>query len=158
MNKYTTNLENKLRSAQVGIILNFSPTINIGLAYNCNKKEYKGYSGAQLNSSNGSVKSKSVTDGLAAAAIFTLNPEKKGITGTMIGSYSWGKVTNAHRVTHGEKHIVTKGNPDITLTGGLVQLGYNIPTIKTLMLTPYVECLISNVRWSPYTEEQSPVT
>lgn len=26
------------------------------------------------------------------------------------------------------------------------------------MLTPYVECLISNVRWSPYTEKQSPVT
>ena len=156
MNKYTTNLENKLRSAQAGIMLNFSPTINIGLAYNCNKKEYKEYSGAQLNSSNGSVKSKSTTDGLAA--IFTLNPEKKGLTGTMIGSYSWGKVTNSRRVTHGEKHIVTKGSPDITLTGGLVQIGYNIPTIKTLMLTPYVECLISNVRWSPYTEKQSPVT
>lgn len=77
MNKYTTNLENKLRSAQAGIMLNFSPTINIGLAYNCNKKEYKEYSGAQLNSSNGSVKSKSTTDGLAA--IFTLNPEKKGL-------------------------------------------------------------------------------
>lgn len=155
INKYTTNLENKLRSAQAGIMLNFSPTTNIGLAYNFNKKEYKEYSGTQLNSSNGSVKSKSTTDGLAA--IFTLNPEKKGITGTMIGFYSWGKVTNSRRVTHGEKHIVTKGSPDITLTGGLIHLGYNIPAIKTLILTPYIGCLVSNVRWSPYTEEQSPV-
>lgn len=137
-------------------MLNLSPTINIGLAYNCNKKVYKEYSEARINSNSGSVKSKSTNDGLAA--IFTLNPEKKGLAGTMIGLYSWRKVTNSRRSTHGEKHIVTKGSSNITLVGGLVQLGYNIPTIKTLMLTPYVECLFSRVKWSPYTEKQSPVT
>lgn len=152
-NSYTTNLESKVRSGQAGLMVNAFPEINIGLAYDCNKKEYKEYKGLQLNSNVGSVKSKTTTDGLAT--IVTLNPDKKGFTGNMVGFYSWGKVKNTRNVIQGEREITTKGSPDITLSGGLVQIGYNLSTIKSLLLTPYVEYLISMVRWSPYNEDHT---
>lgn len=140
-NSYTTNLERKVQTGQAGLLVNLVPEVNIVLAYDYNKKEYKEYKGLQLNSNVGSIKSKTTTDGLAA--IVTLNPDKKGLTGNMVGLYSWGKVKNTRNVIQGEKEVITTGSPDITLSGGLVQIGYNLSTIKSLIFTPYIEYLAS---------------
>lgn len=50
---------------------------------------------------------------------------------------------NTRTVTHGDSKASAKGTPDISLIGGLVQLGYNISISKSISITPYKEAMLS---------------
>lgn len=144
----------KVCSGQIGVLLDFSPGLTCGFAYDSNKKESKEYKGIQLGSTIGSVKSKMETEGLSA--IVALNPANAGVTGHLVSSYNWGKVKNTRKIIHKGQEIITKGSPKVNLLGGLVQLGYNFFLLNQVTLVPYVECMFSSVSWSSYKEQYSP--
>lgn len=156
MKPQITTFERKICSGQVGLTIDLSPGVSLGFAYDCNKKESQEYKGAQLGSTRGLIKSKMETEGLSS--IFTLNPSNRGLTGHVASCYSWGKVKNTRKIIYKEQEAIAEGSPYISLMGGLVQLGYNLPLSKQVTVVPYVECLYSSVCWRPYKEKHGPVS
>lgn len=151
IDSYEANLESKVCSGQAGVVTDIMSGVSLGLAYNCHKDEAKEFGGIQLGSGLGSVKAKTEVEGLSA--IVAINPEKAGFTGHIASSYGWGKIKNTRTFSHGDGQVSTKGAPDISLTGGLVQVGYNIPVSKNVIVTPYTEVMFSVVTWDPYKEK-----
>lgn len=146
-----TNLEYKVGSSQVGFLINPTAGLGVGLAYSRYKDATKEHQGiAVFSSASGSVKTRAELDGLGV--MFAWNPKGQGITGHVAGYYGWGELKNTRSFTHGEAEVSASGTPDVSLSGGLVQLGYTIPVSKKVSLTPYVECMVSTVSWNPYKE------
>ncbi|OMQ01719.1 autotransporter domain-containing protein [Lawsonia intracellularis] len=150
MDNYQSNLEFKVRSGSAGVVTELFPGISVGLAYNRHTDTRKEYGGIQLNTGSGIVQSRSKTEALSA--VVALNPETKGFTGHIASYYGWGKMQNNRSVTHGYSETTSKGKPDMSLTGLVGQVGYNIPIAKSVTLTPYVEYMYTMVKWDAYQE------
>lgn len=155
INSYEGNLEHKIRSGQVGVMIDVAPGFCCGFAYNRHYNNIKDYSGVQLGTGIGGVKTKSETECLST--VITLNPNKAGFTGQLASSYGWGKVKNTRSFTHANRGVCANGTPNISLTGGLIQLGYNILVSRDVTVTPYIETLYSLVKWSSYKELSGPL-
>lgn len=148
---YSSNLEKKCRSGKIGIITEITPKINVGLVYNHYKDTFKEHVGIPLGSAVGSVKAK--TDTESFFTVLSLNPNKPGFTGHLATCYGWGRLKNIRQVAYNGVEVSTKGKPNISLTGGLLQLGYHIPFSKKLSIIPFVESMFSRVRWKSYKEQ-----
>lgn len=148
------HIERKACSGQIGVLLDLSPGLTCGFAYDSHKKESKEFKGIQLGSTVGLVKSKMETEGLSA--IVALNPVNTGVTGHFVSSYNWGKVKNTRKIIHNGQETIIKGSPKINLMGGLVQVGYNFPLSNQVTLVPYLEYMFSSVSWSSYKEKYAP--
>lgn len=148
---YSSNLEKKCRSGKIGIITEVTPKINVGLVYNHYKDTFKQHVGIPLGSAVGSVKAK--TDTESFFTVLSLNPNKPGFTGHLATCYGWGRLKNIRQVAYNGVEVSTKGKPNISLTGGLLQLGYHIPFSKKLSIIPFVESMFSRVRWKSYKEQ-----
>lgn len=147
---YTSNLECKTGSSHVGIVTNLSTDWTIGLTMHSNKGRKQESSGMKVGTSIGSVQAQLNTTGLLAAIVS--NSGKPGITTTISTCYSWGTIKNSRSVSDHERDLCTKGNADISMSGGLVQVGYNVFLSKGVVVIPYVEYLMSYVQWRPYSE------
>lgn len=150
MDGHQSNLEYKARSSQFGIHMNLSKRTIFGLAYNKHKDEVKEAPEISLGNSSGAVTSKAQTESIAAA--FVVNPSETGLTSHVVSCYGWGKAKTNHTVTHNEIQFYSKGKPNVYLVGSLLQVGYNVLVSKQVLLTPYVESMISRVQWSTYKE------
>lgn len=148
---YESNLECKIRSSQTGIVTELKSGVHIGLTYNRYNDGNKEYIGVQLDTGKGSVKAKAEAESIAAVVI--LNADKPGFTGHLVSSYGWGKIKTKRFFTHAGSETVSKGTPNITLTGGLIQIGYNLLLTKSFSITPYIEGVFSIARWEPYSEK-----
>lgn len=155
IDNYTANLERKCRGGRIGIITNLMPNVRLGLAYNRNKEAAKEHIGMRFGTASGSVKAQTTTDSLSA--VISWNTDKFGFTGHLASCYGWGKVKTNRYFTHGDSEVGAKGKPDISLGGGLFQLGYNLPITKRFSFTPYIEYMISTVSWSSYSEKTGPL-
>lgn len=150
-----TNLECKLGSSQVGLLVSPKDGLSAGLAYNRYKDTGKEHQGASLGAGSGSAKSKAELDGLSMLVAW--NPRRQGFTGHVVGYYGWGELKNERSFTHDGAQATSKGTPGIILSGGLIQLGYTILVTKQMSFTPYVECMVSNVTWNGYRETTGPL-
>lgn len=150
MDSHVSNLEYKVRSGYAGVLTNPVSDLHIGLTYNRNKHKTKEYHGMLLGSVTGSAKSKMDIDGLSATVAW--NTDKGGFTGNLTSYYGWGQLKNIRYCLHAEQDVTSKGTPHVSMSGGLIQLGYNVCFSKTLMFTPYVEYMFVSARWSPYDE------
>lgn len=150
-----TNLECKLGSSQVGLLVTPKDGLSVGLAYNRYKDTGKEYQGISFSAGSGSAKSKAELDGLSMLVAW--NPRGQGFTGHVVGYYGWGELKNERSFTHDGAQVTSKGTPGISLSGGLIQLGYTIPITKQVSFTPYVECMVSNVTWNGYKENSGPL-
>lgn len=148
---YTSNLERKGRSGRAGIITELMPSVSLGVAYNCHKNDARELNGIQLGSYSGPVKSSTSTDSFSA--VVSLHPEETGVVGHLAGCYGWGTVKNTRRFTYTENEERSKGKPDISLNGGLIQLGYRLKLSDVVSFIPYSECMFSHVTWSDYKEK-----
>lgn len=148
--KYECNLEKKTRSGRAGLVAELSPGMTVGLAYTRHNDGRKSFEGIQLGTGSGSVTSK--TEAEALSAVIALNPEGGGVTGHIASYHGWGKMKTSRSFTHVGSEVSAKGKPDIYLSGGLIQFGYNISFSKTSTLTPYIEGMMSTVNWDVYTE------
>lgn len=150
-----TNLECKLGSSQVGLLVSPKDGLSVGLAYNRYKDTGKEHQGISLGGGSGSAKSKVELDGLSMLVAW--NPRGQGFTGHVVGYYGWGELKSERSFTHDGEQVTSKGTPGISLSGGLIQLGYTIPVTKQVSFTPYVECMVSNVTWNGYRETTEPL-
>lgn len=148
--KYECNLEKKTRSGRAGLVAELSPGMTVGLVYTRHNDGRKSFEGIQLGTGSGSVTSK--TEAEALSAVIALNPEGGGVTGHIASYHGWGKMKTSRSFTHAGSEVSAKGKPDIYLSGGLIQFGYNISFSKTSTLTPCVEGMMSTVNWDAYTE------
>lgn len=149
---YKSNLEYKVRSSQAGIIAELCTGVHLGLTYSRHNDEKKEYIVMQLDEGRGSVKAKSEIESIAA--VVTFNADHPGITGHFVSCYGWGKVKNKRFFTHAGSEISSSGSPAITITGGLVQVGYNLYVSKSFSVTPYVEGTLSIAKLEPYNEKR----
>lgn len=150
MDIHEANLEHKGGASRVGVMMDCTSNIAIGLAYTCYKDTTKAMNGMQIGSGVGSVKSRSATENLAA--VIALNPDKAGFTGHLVGSYGWGKAKTNRTAIHNGMETSSRGTPGVTLSGSLIQLGYNILVATQLTLIPYVETMVAAVKWNSYQE------
>lgn len=155
IDNYTANLERKCRGGRIGIITSLMPNVRLGLAYNRNKEAVKEHIGMRFGTASGSVKAQTTTDSLST--VISWNTEDFGFTGHLASCYGWGKVKTNRYFTHGDSEVGAKGKPDISLGGGLFQLGYNLPITKHFSFTPYIEYMLSTVSWSSYHEKTGPL-
>lgn len=130
--------------------MNLSKGTIFGLAYNKHKDEVKEAPETSLGSSSGAVTFKAQTESIAAA--FVVNPSETGLTSHVVSCYGWGKAKTNRTVTHNEIKFYSKGKPNVYLIGSLFQVGYNVLVSKQVLLTPYIESMISRVQWSTYKE------
>lgn len=150
MDTYSSGLEHKIRSGQVGFIMEPVSTFHIGISTSCYKRQiHKQAKIAEVPffSSAHSNISCHVFSGVMA-----YNPKAKGITGYIIGSCGWGSIKNTRNINHAQMMFSTKGISGITLYGTLARLGYNVPILKNVLFTPYVENILAQVGWNTYTE------
>lgn len=155
VDNYAANLERKCHAGRIGIITNLIPNVRLGLAYNRNKEAAKEHIGMRFGTASGSVKAQTTTDSLSA--VISWNTDNFGFTGHLASCYGWGKVKTNRYFTHGDSEVGAKGKPDISLGGGLFQLGYNLPITKHCSFTPYIEYMLSTVSWSSYREKTGPL-
>lgn len=94
-----TNLECKLGSSQVGLLVSPKDGLSIGLAYNRYKDTGKEHQGISLGAGSGSAKSKAKLDGLLSMLV-AWNPRGQGFTGHVVGYYGWGELKNERSFTH----------------------------------------------------------
>ena len=134
---YESNLECKVRSSQAGVITELCTGVHLGLTYSRHNDEKKEYTVMQLDEGRGSVKAKSEIESIAA--VVTFNADLPGITGHFASCYGWGKVKNKRFFTHAGSETSSSGSPAITITGGLVQVGYNLYVSKICSVTPYLK-------------------
>lgn len=153
--KYESNLEHKDRSAQLGLTITSIPYTQVGLMYHRKNKNVAFSKEIQLGSACGSVKAKEKTEGFAAS--ICLNPNKVGFTGQLASYYGWGNVKSHRVISNAGRELEAKGSPNIYLSGGLVQLGYNLPVASQWLLLPYVEHVFSVARWNEHKEVSSPL-
>ncbi len=151
MHNASSSLGRKHSSGSMGMLAEVIQGLHIGLGYSCYKDPFKEHSGINLGSATSLVKAKTTSENFAT--ILSLNPYNSGITAHLATSYGWGKVKNIRKVFHGNTALGTKGSPDITLAGGLLQLGYNVPLSNRTSITPFVESVFSKVCWNSYTEK-----
>lgn len=151
---YESNLECKSRSAQLGLTMNPTPYVHVGLMYHRQNKYFSFSKEVQLDSACGIAKAKTKVEGLAG--IVTLNPDKAGFTGQFASYYGWGNTKNHRSIGYIGRELEAKGRSKIHLSGGLVQLGYNLPLANNWFLTPYIENIFSVVTWNGYKEVPSP--
>lgn len=151
---YESNLECKSRLAQLGLTMNPTPYIHVGLMYHRQNKYFSFSKEVQLDSACGIAKAKTKVEGLAG--IVTLNPDKAGLTGQFASYYGWGNTKNHRSIGYIGRELETKGRSKIHLSGGLVQLGYNLPLANNWFLIPYIENVFSIVTWNGYKETPSP--
>ncbi len=149
---YEANLECKVRSSQAGVIAELCTGVHIGLTYSRHNDEKKEYTEIQLDKGRGSVKAKSEIENIAA--VVTFNMDHPGITGHFASCYGWGRVKNKRFFTHAGRETSSSGSPAISITGGLVQVGYNLYVSKNFSVTPYVEGVLSIAKWKPYNEKR----
>lgn len=125
MDTYSSGLEHKIRSGQVGFIMEPVSTFHIGISTSCYKRqihkqdkiaEVPFFSSAHSNVS-----------GHVFSGVMAYNPKAKGVTGYIIGSCGWGTIKNTRNINHAQMMFSSKGISGITLYGTLVRLGYNIP-------------------------------
>lgn len=147
--RYKTNLEYKVRSGQAGIVIDVVSDVHLGLVYSKYNNDTRTYGGSQYGLGAGAIKVKANTESLSVGIV--LNPIKVGFTGYLASCYGWGNVKNTREVTH-NRETYSKGSPDINMTGGILQVGYNFPVTKHILFTPYIETIFSVVKWSPYRE------
>lgn len=150
INSYHTNLEHKVQSAQSGVIYDIMSGVTIGLAYNHYNQDVKKIYRGEIGIVGESIKTKTKADTFSSIVVFNTN--KKGFTGHLASFLGWGDVKSFRSRKMIEEQVTYKGMPKIYLMGGLAQLGYNLPLSRRFCITPYVECIISVVRWSPYKE------
>lgn len=120
--------------------------------YSRHNDEKKEYTVMQLDEGRGFVKAKSEIESIAA--VVTFNTDHPGITGHFASCYGWGKVKNKRFFTHAGSETSSSGSPAITITGGLVQVGYNLYVSKSFSVTSYVEGMLSIAKWEPYNEKR----
>lgn len=150
LDSYTLNLEYKLRSAKVGFLMNPMDMFTVGLTYQHHQNTSKEFSGLQKGWSFGAAKATTNTDSLAA--IIAWNPNSRGFSAYLSGCCGWGVMKNTRMVTHLGMKTYAKGNPKLTLHGGLIQFGYNFQIADRMLFTPYVESMFVSSKWSPYEE------
>lgn len=153
IDNYTVDFEEKVRSGQFGLIFTLSSNTKMGVTYICHRDKGKEHTELQLEAKVASVKSKAQTNGLAA--IVTYGSNKTGFTGNIVGYYGRGEIKNTRVFTHNEQSITAIGNPNSMVTGGLMQIGYTLPILKKVTVTPYIEGMMSVVEWRPYREKRS---
>lgn len=147
---YISNLEYTLQAAKVGFLATPIDRLNVGLTYQHNKHISKEFYGIQKGCSFGTAKAITSTDSLAAVVAW--NTGAVGFTGYLSGCCGWGNMKNTRMVTHAGIKTYSKGNPKITLHGGLIRLGYNFQIVDGMLLTPYLESMFVSSGWSPYEE------
>lgn len=155
IDKQTINVEQKVGSGRFGVISQISPQMHIGLAYSRGQEMSKEHRGIDVDKGIGSANTRTKTDGLSG--IIAWNIRDVGFTVYCAGCYDTGTIMNVRYSTYGNQCMKTKGNPTITMTGGLFQLGYTIPIFQSAFLKPYIESIHSRVTWKTYEETYGPL-
>lgn len=103
----------------------------------------------------GLAKARITTSVLSSVVAF--DPGKSGFTGQLAGCCGWGHTHNTRYVIYAGQNTTPRGNPNITLSGGLFQMGYNVPISNAMTITPYVEGMIATVNLDEYHEQKGPI-
>lgn len=151
IDKYSSNGEDKLCSAQIGFVMCPTEKLTMGVGYNyVNETPRK-----HKEDSNLVTKTRSVIHTLSS--IVSWNTNGVGLTGHIAGCYGWGGINNTRYFIHGREKVSSKGTPNINLSGGLLQLGCNFPISNVMTVTPYIEGVLTTVAWNAYHELAGPV-
>lgn len=150
MDSYESNLENKNHSGQFGMIMNLNSTISAGLLYSCHIDNGMTYNNKlELGVVGGAIKAKTKIKGLSTN--IAIKPKGTELAIYLANFYGWGSVKTIRSVMYVGQQTESKGNPTITLSGGLVQLAYPI-SLENFFCIPYIEGVFSQVQWSSYKE------
>lgn len=150
LDSHSSNMEYKVNSGQIGVLFDFCPEITAGLVYGRHKDRIQKSHEMHLGLKAGSVETRGEIDSLSA--VVTLNPKKYGLTGHIVSYYGWGRITNTRSFAHTNSQFETKGKSETKSMAGLIQLGYNLQLSADLSCVPYIEYMISSIRWEPYQE------
>lgn len=149
LEEYNIHLD-KQHSAQTGIVINPISNVTMGFSYNCTKDLCNEYKVVDVDTSTNKVNAKSnITKFLAAVA---WNSDGQGFTGSVSSCYGWGRIKTIR--SFNPSGISFKGNSEAIIYGALVRLGYNVKVVEDIMLTPYVEGVMSIVERKPYEEQR----
>ncbi|AGC50707.1 autotransporter domain-containing protein [Lawsonia intracellularis] len=139
----------KQHSTQVGIVVNPIPNVTMGFSYNYKDLSNK-YKIVETDTSINKVNTKSnITKFLATVA---WNTDGQGFTGFFSSCYGWGHIKTIRSFNPSGTSF--KGNSEATIYGALVRLGYNVRIVEDILLTPYVEGVMSIVERKPYEEQR----
>lgn len=147
-----SNLESKISSRQAGVIISPIGGVNLVLSYKNNKKSTNELYGIRLNTVTGSAKAQIDTNSISTTVGW--NTDRQGITGCLVGCYGWGEIKNIRRIRLFDKESSNKGVSHMHISGGVIQLGYNVPLWKNGFFIPYVEFMGLNLEYDPYEERQ----
>lgn len=150
MDSHISNLETTISSRQTGVFTTPIDGLCLALLYSNNKKKTQNFYGVVLDSVDGSAKAQIETDSILAT--MTWNKERQGFSGHLAGCYGWGEITNIRTIHFLDNESVSKGTSRIHMSGGFIQLGYNVLLRENCFLIPYVEYMRLTVAWDPYEE------
>lgn len=140
----------KQHTVQVGIVINPISNVTMGFSYNCAKDLCNEYKVVNVDTSINKVNTKSnITKFLATVA---WNSDGQGFTGFISSCYGWGRIKTIRSFNPSE--ISFKGNSEAITYGALVRLGYNVKVVEDIMLTPYLEGVMSIVERKSYEEQR----
>lgn len=149
LEEYNIHLD-KQHSTQVGIVVNPISNVTMGFSYNCNKDLCTNYKAVEVDASINKVNTKSnITKFLTTVS---WNTDEQGFTGSFSSCYGWGRIKTIRSFNHSGTSF--KCNSEATIYGALVRLGYNVRLVEDILLTPYVEGVMSIVERKPYEEQR----
>ncbi|OMQ01796.1 hypothetical protein BW722_06740 [Lawsonia intracellularis] len=149
--KYSSNGEDKLCSAQIGFVMCPTEKFTMGVGYDYVHEIPRKYK------EDSTLVTKTRSTIHIFSSIFSWNTNGVGFTGHITGCCGWGDINNTRYFIHGRGKASSKGMPRINLSGGLLQIGYNFPISNVMTITPYIEGMLTTVAWNAYHESIGPV-
>ena len=151
IDKYSLNGEDKLCSAQVGLVTCPTEKFTMGVSYNYVHEPPRKYK------EESTLVTKTLSTIHIFSSIINWNANGVGFTGNIAGCCGWGNINNTRYFIHDRGKTSSKGTPNINLIGGLLQIGYNLPISNLMTFTPYIEGILTTVAWNAYHELTGPV-
>ena len=151
IDKYSSNGEDKLCSAQIGFVMCPTEKFTMGVDYGYVHEIPRKYK------EDSTLVTKTRSTIHIFSSIVSWNTNGVGLTGHIIGCCGWGDINNTRYFMHDRKKASSKGTPSINLSGGLLQIGYNFPISNVMTVTPYIEGMLTTVAWNAYHELTGPV-
>lgn len=143
------------RSTQAGYMLPLTSKVTVGLAYEYRHNNVQETPYIQYKASSGGVMSR--TNATLLSGMASWNTDTIGFTGQMVGCYGWGTMQTRRYSLHKEHIVAAKGRPNIHQKGGAIRLGYILPSVKDIQLTPYVEYMLASSAKNAYKENSGPL-
>lgn len=151
-----TDLEQKVSSAQVGVITTPITNIAVGVAYGRSTSPRRIDCTQPIHIAHGSAATHRHTNNLSAMVAW--NTHEQGFTAHITSCYGWGKARNTRFFAYKGHEISTQGYPKSALGGGLLHVGYNIPLTGRMFITPYIEGIYAIAQHNAYKEISGPTS